>query len=71
MNLQALDSFVSSIPGFEGETPILVIPILARTPSAESANDSSVGPSVRFCGLGPASASLPLLHHVQRNYRRS
>jgi hypothetical protein len=43
--LQALDNFIAPIPGFEGEMPILAVPILARTPSAESVITTSKGPS--------------------------
>jgi hypothetical protein len=45
--LQALNSFISHIPGFEGDTPIPVVPILAQTPSVELDDDSSRGPSAR------------------------
>jgi hypothetical protein len=43
--IHALDSFISPIPGFEGDILILAILMLARTPSAESAHDLSVGTS--------------------------
>jgi hypothetical protein len=39
--MQALDSFISPIPGFEGDIPIPAIPILARPPGSESINDPS------------------------------
>jgi hypothetical protein len=39
----ALDSFISPIPGFEGDIPIPAIPVSTRYPSSESASDLSVG----------------------------
>jgi hypothetical protein len=39
--MQALDSFISPIPGFEGDILIPAIPILARPPGSESINDPS------------------------------
>jgi hypothetical protein len=45
MQLQALDSFISPIPDFQGDVSISMVPISARTPSTKSADDSSVGPS--------------------------
>jgi hypothetical protein len=47
-HLQPLDSFVLPIPSFKGDTPISVILILAQTPSVESADDSSAGPSAGY-----------------------
>jgi hypothetical protein len=44
-NLQALYSFISPALAFEGDIPILVILISARTPSVESTDDSSAGPN--------------------------
>jgi hypothetical protein len=46
MHLQALDSLISSIHGFEGDSPVPVVLILAQTLSVESVGDSSTGPSV-------------------------
>jgi hypothetical protein len=43
--MQALDSFISPIPGFEGDIPIPAIPILAQPPGDESTSDSSAGVS--------------------------
>jgi hypothetical protein len=45
--MQALDSFISPIPGFEGDISIPAIPISTRSPSGEPTNDSSVGASAR------------------------
>jgi hypothetical protein len=45
MQFQALDSFISTIPSFEGDSPIPAIPISVRTPSAKSVGDSLTGPS--------------------------
>jgi hypothetical protein len=41
--MQALDSFISCIAGFEGDIPILVIPVLAWPPGNESTSDPSIG----------------------------
>jgi hypothetical protein len=41
--MQALDSFISPIAGFEGDIPILVIPVLAWPPGDESTSDPSIG----------------------------
>jgi hypothetical protein len=55
--MQALDSFISPIPRFEGDIPIPAMPISARPPSGESAND----PSAR------ASAGASKTHAGKRN----
>jgi hypothetical protein len=39
--MQALDRFISSIPGFEGDIPITTIPVLTQYPGDESINDTS------------------------------
>jgi hypothetical protein len=44
--MQALDSFISPIPRFEGDIPIPAFPVSARSPSGELASDSSAGASV-------------------------
>jgi hypothetical protein len=41
----ALDNIIVPTPGVEGETPIMVVPVSARSPSAEPASASSKGPS--------------------------
>jgi hypothetical protein len=41
--MQALDSFTTPVPGFNGDVPILAIPILTRPPGDESINDPSIG----------------------------
>jgi hypothetical protein len=42
-----LDSFISPIPGFEGDILIPTILVSTRFPSGESASDPSVGASAR------------------------
>jgi hypothetical protein len=39
--MQALDNFIFPIPSFDGDVPILAIPILARSPGDDSASDPS------------------------------
>jgi hypothetical protein len=39
--MQALDSFISPIPGFDGDIPIPTILVLAWPPSDESTSDPS------------------------------
>jgi hypothetical protein len=39
--MQDLDSFISPIPGFEGDIPISTIPISARPPGGEAIDDPS------------------------------
>jgi hypothetical protein len=43
--MQALDSFISPIPGFDSDILILAILVLAQPPSDESMSDPSVGAS--------------------------
>jgi hypothetical protein len=43
--MQALDSFISPIPGFEGDIPTLAIPVLAQPPGGEADSDPSTGAS--------------------------
>jgi hypothetical protein len=43
--MQALDSFISPIPGFKGDIPILAIPISIWSPSGQAASDPSAGAS--------------------------
>jgi hypothetical protein len=43
--MHALDSFISPIPGFEGDNPIPSIPVSARSLSGESASDPSASAS--------------------------
>jgi hypothetical protein len=43
--MQAFDSFISPVPGFDDDILILVIPVLAWPPSDEPVNDPSVGAS--------------------------
>jgi hypothetical protein len=40
--MQALDNFISPIPGFEGDISIPTIPVSARPPDDESISDPSV-----------------------------
>jgi hypothetical protein len=39
--MQALDNFISPIPGFDGDVPILAITVLAQPLGDESASDPS------------------------------
>jgi hypothetical protein len=41
--MQALDNFISLVPGFDGDILIPTIPILARSPGDETTSDTSVG----------------------------
>jgi hypothetical protein len=43
--MQALDSFISPIPGFDGNIPILAIQVSVRPPGNESIDDPSTGAS--------------------------
>jgi hypothetical protein len=43
--MQALDSFISPVPGFDGDILISAIPILAWSPGDEPTSDPSVGAS--------------------------
>jgi hypothetical protein len=43
--MQALDSFISPIPGFDGDMPIPAIPVSAQPPSDEVTSDPSTGAS--------------------------
>jgi hypothetical protein len=62
--LQVLDSFISLIPGFEGDILILVILISTQSPSGESEGDSMTGASAvslrTRVGKCKASATPPL-----------
>jgi hypothetical protein len=41
--MQALNSFISPILGFDGDIPILAILVLGRSPGDELMSDPSVG----------------------------
>jgi hypothetical protein len=41
--MQALDSFISPIPGFDRDVPILAIPVLTQSPGNEITSDPSAG----------------------------
>jgi hypothetical protein len=43
--MQALDSFISPIPGFEGDILIPTIPISAQPPGGDADSDPSTGAS--------------------------
>jgi hypothetical protein len=43
--MQTLDIFISPIPGFDGDIPILAIVVSAQPPSDESVSDPSTGAS--------------------------
>lgn len=61
--MQGMDNFISPVSGFEGDIPIPTIPISARIPNVESANDSSACPSARSsmtrAGKRKAATTLP------------
>jgi hypothetical protein len=44
--MQALDSFISPIPGFDGDILIPIIPVSARPPGGEAIDDPAVGANV-------------------------
>jgi hypothetical protein len=50
--MQALDSFISPIPRFDGDIPIPAIPVLAQPPSDESTSDPSIGASASALKTG-------------------
>jgi hypothetical protein len=60
--MQALDSFISPIPNFEGDIPILAIPVSAQSPSGEAdsnpSTEASVGTPLAWAGKRKATASL-------------
>jgi hypothetical protein len=43
--MHALDNFISPIPSFDGDVPILAITVSARPPGDESVSDPSTGAS--------------------------
>jgi hypothetical protein len=43
--MQALDSFISPIPGFDGDILFSAIPVSAQPPGGESVGDPSTGAS--------------------------
>jgi hypothetical protein len=43
--MQALDNFMSLIPGFDGDILIPAVPVLARPPGDEPMSDTSIGAS--------------------------
>jgi hypothetical protein len=46
VSMQALDNFISPIPGFDGEISFPAVPVSARPPGDESVGDPSTGASV-------------------------
>jgi hypothetical protein len=40
--MQALDNFISPIPGFDGDIPILAILVSTRSPGHEPTSDPSI-----------------------------
>jgi hypothetical protein len=63
--MQVLDNFIPSIPRFEGDIPIPVIPVSARSPSGESTSDPSAGASagVSKTRAGKHKATANSTHH--------
>jgi hypothetical protein len=57
-----MDSFISPILGFEGDIPILAMPISTRSPSGEPSNEPSArasgGASKTWTGKRKAAANL-------------
>jgi hypothetical protein len=70
IQMRVLDNFISPILDFEGDILILAIPILARTPNAESADDASAGPGARSsrtrAGKRKVAATLPPLKKAKK-----
>jgi hypothetical protein len=60
--MQALDNFISPIPGFEGDIPIPAIPVSAKPPGGEADSDPSTGASAdapqTWAGKRKATANL-------------
>jgi hypothetical protein len=53
--MQALDNFISPIPGFNGDVPILTMPILTQPPGNESVSDTPhAGASARVPKTRPS-----------------
>jgi hypothetical protein len=69
--MQVLDSFNSPILGFEGDVPILAIPLSTRSLSGEPAGDSTAGASAGSLRTraGKCKASTP--HLSRKRLRRS
>jgi hypothetical protein len=61
--MQALDSFISPIPGFDGDILFPAVPVSARPPGDESVGDPSTGASASAsktqAGKWKASVKLP------------
>jgi hypothetical protein len=58
--MQDLDSFILTIPGFDGEIPIPAIPILACDPRAESFEDPSARSSASASRTRACKRKAPL-----------
>jgi hypothetical protein len=41
--MKALDSFITPVPGFDGDVPILAVLVLTQPPGDESSSDPFVG----------------------------
>jgi hypothetical protein len=66
----ALDNFIAPIPSYEGESPILAVPVSAWTSSGESASDSLKGQNAGSSGTRAdkrkVAATLPPSKKKQR-----
>jgi hypothetical protein len=50
--MQALDSFISPIPSFDGDIPILTVSVLAWSPGDEPTSDPSTGANAGTSNMG-------------------
>jgi hypothetical protein len=73
--MQALDSFIYLIPSFDGDIPILAIPISARSPGDEPTSDPSTrvsaGTSKTRVGKWKATAKPTPQKKARKATRRS
>jgi hypothetical protein len=73
--MQGLGSFISPVPGFDGDIPIPAIPVSARSPSDESTSDPSAGADASAlktrAGKRKATANLTLQKKVRKTTRKS
>jgi hypothetical protein len=69
--MHALDNFISPIPDFDGDIPILAIPVSRRPPSDEFVSDplSVLVPVTQRLGLG--SGKRPLIQLLRKRLRKS
>jgi hypothetical protein len=65
--MQALDSFISPIHGFDRDVPILAIPVLTQSLGNEITSDPSAGVVPALQGLGWANERLPLTRLLRKS----